>query len=289
MTPKPTRPTLETIRNAFAAAGFGEYWEDFAKVIRPAIGINTTDLEWSAESQIPIGASKFGGLPDVPFDFSIPHDERGVPCSFVAQIDLAQVSKFDAESLLPKTGLLSFFASEYDYSEGKINGNPVFYFSEGASLLRRKEQEVGYLARLQQISFFGGWSITDDFGEGLSIIKDFDEESRFNDLYSLGDDSIQLNTGVTHLLGYPDYYFGMFADECELLRRGILTKQWEPQDWHQQHKDLLISVRKQAFHDWICLLEEGNFTGNIFNLNYMIYRDDLAAQDFTKVVCIATR
>ena len=63
------------------------------------------------------GASKIGGIPDLPAGFQWPYfegtDYEGVrksrPLSFVAQIDLSQAVGFDPEGLLPHTGMLYFF------------------------------------------------------------------------------------------------------------------------------------------------------------------------------------
>ena len=71
-----------------------------------------------AESGLPVGASRFGGQPDVPagftwpvFETAVPEDEtvKPRPLAFLAQFDCASLAPLDREGLLPKTGLLSFF------------------------------------------------------------------------------------------------------------------------------------------------------------------------------------
>ena len=67
----------------------------------------------AAKKALPIGASKLGGLPDVPADFVWPRfagtDYEGVkrerPLSFMAQFDLTELASFDAARLLAKAGL----------------------------------------------------------------------------------------------------------------------------------------------------------------------------------------
>lgn len=58
------------------------------------------------DDDIPIGASKYGGAPDLPRDFIWPfHNDR--PMWFTCQIDLSELPTcFD---ILPKIGVLSFF------------------------------------------------------------------------------------------------------------------------------------------------------------------------------------
>lgn len=74
-------------------------------LLRPAITLTPTRTD---DAQIEVGASKFGGAPDVPADFEWPKWNE-LPLGFLAQIDLEEVAPFDVEGLLPKSGLLSFF------------------------------------------------------------------------------------------------------------------------------------------------------------------------------------
>jgi len=63
------------------------------------------------ESDLSLGCSKAGGLPDLPPGCSWPH-YRGKPLSFVLQINLEDTSRFHHCEDLPNKGLLSFF---YNY------------------------------------------------------------------------------------------------------------------------------------------------------------------------------
>lgn len=57
---------------------------------------------------LPIGATKLGGRPDLPFDALWPaHESR--PLQFMAQIRMADVASLDPTGLLPVDGLLTFF------------------------------------------------------------------------------------------------------------------------------------------------------------------------------------
>ena len=74
-------------------------------LLRPAIALHATRAD---DAQIPLGASKFGGAPDVPDGFEWPM-WNGEPLGFLAQINLEEVAPFDVEGVLPKSGVLSFF------------------------------------------------------------------------------------------------------------------------------------------------------------------------------------
>ncbi|HUR54326.1 MAG TPA: DUF1963 domain-containing protein [Gemmataceae bacterium] len=107
---------------------------------------------------IPVGHSKLGGRPDVPDGFEWPA-RRGVPCWFLAQIDLAALRRpaaplpsraasavrrpvrrptarpLDAGFRLPRAGLLSFFYHDDGGPPGP--GSRVYYFPPAG--LRRAE------------------------------------------------------------------------------------------------------------------------------------------------------
>ncbi|MFD2916398.1 DUF1963 domain-containing protein [Psychroserpens luteus] len=63
-----------------------------------------------------IGASKFGGTPDLPEGTEWPKSE-GHSMVFFAQLNLNDIANFDQENLLPKTGFLYFF-SYFEAPEG---------------------------------------------------------------------------------------------------------------------------------------------------------------------------
>jgi len=60
------------------------------------------------EDEIAIGRSKFGGSPDLPIDYVWPH-YNGSPVSFIAQINLSEISRDDLRHTLPPSGILHFF------------------------------------------------------------------------------------------------------------------------------------------------------------------------------------
>jgi len=66
--------------------------------------------------ELPIGASRFGGSPDLPYDCEWPTAE-GVPLSFLAQVDLSQLPP----SELPASGWLLLF---YDTDREPWGSNP---------------------------------------------------------------------------------------------------------------------------------------------------------------------
>ncbi len=62
-------------------------------------------------SSLALGASRFGGEPDLPPGTAWPTRE-GVPMQFVAQIRLADLAAYDIDQVLPTSGSLLFFHNE---------------------------------------------------------------------------------------------------------------------------------------------------------------------------------
>lgn len=70
----------------------------------PAINIEVEENQ----TEINLGSSKFGGKPDMPKNIEWPKSENE-PMTFLAQLNLKQVSEFDIDNTLPNSGMLYFF------------------------------------------------------------------------------------------------------------------------------------------------------------------------------------
>lgn len=97
-----------------------------------------------------IGASRFGGSPDVPVGFDWPtwrnpELEAEQMLAFVAQLNMADLPDVPERSLLPEQGLLSFFyASDdnntYYFEDETAAAGQVRFFDTDPSSLQRTEQ-----------------------------------------------------------------------------------------------------------------------------------------------------
>ena len=82
-----------------------------------SLGRNSIQLKIAGKETHKLGATRFGGKPDVPPDFVWPtyegesydHVVKDRPLTFLAQFNCAELAQFDKEHLLPDHGLLSFF------------------------------------------------------------------------------------------------------------------------------------------------------------------------------------
>lgn len=254
--------------------------------------------------ELPTGASKFGGEPDLPPDHQWAHYE-GAPLSFLAQIDLAEASKYDSEGLLPKSGTLSFFyecdEQPWGYDPKHAGGARVYYFPEGTELVRTPAPEdmEDYL----KLSEYG-MSFSSRAGyPDLSELEDYaaetgaappqysdDEEDELWDSYMEWTERDGAEN--TKLLGYAEIVQNPMRDECEKVAvRSIYTGD------NEYRKELTaedIEIIEKNKQDWILLFQLGDdiaeaigtMFGDCGNIYFWIRKQDLAERRFDKVWCI---
>ncbi len=98
--------TEAELRTLLIEHGLGRVADFVIQSSQPTIRLVAVGVE--DEAMLPLGASKFGGSPDVPLGFEWPlHD--GFPLTFIAQVNMADAAPYDSAQQLPPTGLLSFF------------------------------------------------------------------------------------------------------------------------------------------------------------------------------------
>jgi len=125
-----------SVQAAFQAAGLTRLTKDIDALAKASIRLFTTPV---TESTLDVGASKLGGVPDVPLDFVWP-EWKGIPQSFIAQIRLADAHPYDSDRVLPEQGMLWFF---YDAQQQTFGADPAdkggwsVLFTENPAQLQR--------------------------------------------------------------------------------------------------------------------------------------------------------
>lgn len=108
-----------SILRRLSASGLGQHRGRILDLAQPALALSTRVCP---ESRIVIGATKFGGQPDLPPGSEWPRCGRG-PLEFLAQLNLAEFHKTFAGRALPSRGLLSFFMyhnyPQDEYGDGR--------------------------------------------------------------------------------------------------------------------------------------------------------------------------
>jgi uncharacterized protein (TIGR02996 family) len=113
--------------------GLDKHRSAIMALARPAVALVTQSP--CPENKVPIGSTKFGGLPSLPRGTEWPRCEGG-PLEFLAQFDLAEVHQTIAGRALPPAGLLSCFMyhnypqdeyGEDKYGRGVPGGLRIIY------------------------------------------------------------------------------------------------------------------------------------------------------------------
>jgi uncharacterized protein YwqG len=99
-------------------AGLARIQKDIERLTQVAVRLTSRAAD---DAQLPVGASKLGGAPDLPPRAAWPV-WKNASMSFVAQIQLGDVRSFDAAHMLPAGGLLSFF---YDAQQQTYGADPA--------------------------------------------------------------------------------------------------------------------------------------------------------------------
>ena len=92
------------------------------------------------DEELPVGASKLFGSPDIFEGFEWPTIEvegEEYDLAFIGQINLKEVAKYDIEGLLPKTGMLYFFydLDEMPFEPSDLSACKVIYHDSDEGLI----------------------------------------------------------------------------------------------------------------------------------------------------------
>lgn len=246
------------------------------------------DVEAAAEHIAPDG-SKLGGMPYLPKDFAWPcfcdeGDEN--PLSFLCQINLADVKKYDRDGLLPEKGLLYFF---YDCDAFRWGFNPedkgcarVFYFENTEDFVPMawpEEIEEDYIVPEMAVRFASCPSYPKYEELEFHSSIDCEWEDYDDALEKLG---VDMEAENHKLLGYADIIQNEMLSECERVTRGIYCG-GKPSDTEDDE----VQIRQGA-KDWTLLLQLSTLEkdgwelmwGDCGMLYFYIKKQDLAQKRF---------
>ena len=136
------RETMMSLRgdllSALSMAGLSSIGTELAKLSKECVRMHSTP--WANET-ITIGASKLGGVPDLPAGVAWPEWKTGY-LTFVAQVNLAELPEIDS---FPNGGMLSFFydreQSAWGFDPNHKEGFRLWYFPETSRLIRAVEPQ----------------------------------------------------------------------------------------------------------------------------------------------------
>lgn len=244
--------------------------------------------------------TKIGGKPDLPPDFEWYYyegtDYRDVkanrPLSFMAQINCAEIKKYDKDNLLPEKGMLYFFyelmTMEWGFSPESKDCAKVFYYDGDLSELKQTDfpDDLDEECIIPEIAVdFQTFRDIPDYCETRLEIDD-DEFDEFIEEY---DDKRYENfpddTRIK-LLGYADTIQNCMQYECEYNSRGYSVGSGIPEISEDEKADI-----RNHLQDWILLfqmgtIEIGNFElmfGDCGRIYFWIRKDDLKNRNFDNI------
>jgi uncharacterized protein YwqG len=256
------------------------------RLATPALRIVATRTQTDT---LPIGASRFGGTPDVPATFAWPSRD-GRPLTFLAQLELAEVKMPE----LPEHGWLLFFYDVQDMPWGfdprDAGGAAVVFLDSDRSALRRidhpaVDETAGPFAacRLDLTRVIDLPHEFDSVVEAAGIrVQESDSDGYQHSMSLLS--GVEDGATYHHLLGHPQLVQDDIRRECQLVTNGIYCG--DPSGYQSDRaKALLVD----AASEWKLLLqldtdEEGPgwCWGDVGRIYFSIRRSDLEARAFDK-------
>ena len=254
----------------------------------------TISTEFNNNSEI-VNKSKIGGKPYLPKDFIWPY-YQGLPLSFLAQINLEEVSSLDKDKLFPDKGILYFFyeleTQEWGYELKNKGCAKVFYYEDTSNFelidfpkdmkdyCQIPEFKVTFKANISYPSYEdfdiihnGGKEVADNY-------EDF--QDAYFDIYNKHMESFD---SYTKLLGHPEVIQNPMEEECEAVTRGFDMGGME--SYPKQYQKEIRSASK----DWILLfqmdtVETSNYElmfGDSGHIYFWIKKEDLANKNFENI------
>lgn len=272
------------------------------KTILPQLCRSRIDARFvPAQGDLPVGASKFGGRPDVPAEFVWPVFETKTweddqvkerPLAFLAQFDCAQLAPLDQEGLLPREGVLSFFyeleSQRWGYDPKDAGCARVFWFT-GPLAPAEFPAQLAENSRLPELAAeLSQGTDAPDFQDACPALeypwtandyRAFDQARR-----ELG---LDYPANRSQLLGWPDLIQNNMTLQCELISRGYyLGGQWEGVPLEERS-----ALRTPSVRDWQLLfqldtVESGEFElmfGDCGRIYFYIRKEDLAQGRFDRI------
>lgn len=279
----------------------------FEAIERPSLILKEKGVR---RGKCPIGASRIGGIPDLPADFEWPYYDapatdyseahEHAPLAFVAQIDCAAAYEALGEgSPLPQSGMLWFFyemeSQCWGFDLSDEGCSRVIYADVSADQLTptRPPKELAeeycfmpYLLSFQKERSLPDYEEADNYPGFCDEMADWDDyDEAALEYLGIEEDDEDDFMSVNRLCGYADLIQGDMLTECELT----VTGRYDGHDYPEMTDEEKKSLRKAAA-EWQLLLQvasseedDARMFGDCGNLYFYIKKDDLAARRFDKV------
>jgi uncharacterized protein YwqG len=287
--------SLEEYRERLAQVGLAAYLEALVNLARPS-----ARLLLDAEGSQTTGASRLGGLPDLPSSTRWPHCAEK-PLNFIAQIDLADTSPHDTEHLAPSDGLLSFFydaeAQPWGFDPAD-RGSAVVIYTPASAQIEPRRPPASLACRTRPPNDYPPSGVYSAIGLRARSEMTYAPPDSF-DVQSLGLSEAEVLAyaevhaaevgrtagGGTHrLLGHPDSKQGDMQVECQLVTNGYYF------GGGRHGVDPQAMALLSGASEWRLLLQvdtqddvTGMMWGDCGRLFYWIREPDLRARNWDRI------
>lgn len=249
----------------------------------------------NSEPDIPVGASKLGGLPDLSTDIAWP-EYKDHALDFVAQINLSEIAPFEEvlDVPLPASGLLSFFfdALQWDEVDAFYPGRWRVLYTADTGYLVRRPRSVTLRNRLYntvplnfalETTYPLVWSMTAHKFPGLHWDETTEEGLKLLELFN----RLASHKLAGHrMFGYPDT---LQFDTYDPFQRNYTSKDSLSQLNIGEGQDEITQPNIRP--DWLLLLQVVSdpdaemMWGDSGHLFFYIGRDDLKQLRLEKTDC----
>lgn len=268
------------LRRLMMAYGFGDMADVILSHARPSIRVLSAPTN---DPDLPLGTSKIGGWPDLPYSAGWPNVLRGgrrVTMPFIAQLNLADVAGFEAAEPLPPRGVLYFFAETGLFPHYGKQGRVLYFRGDATDLVRRQPPRGVRVYRPCVLDFIpevnvrytGAARLPLPADKTLIDFYDFQRATHHPPENGAG-------RGVHRLMGVPYGLPSEIGTFCHLLRRYDNPYLAPSRDWQaaRDHED-----------DWRLLLEIGEDAAAGLDwmngaIGFAIRHADIAAHNFQHV------
>jgi uncharacterized protein YwqG len=272
--------------------------------LRPSILIRAKRVPLD---ELPLGASRMGGVPDLPQRFEWPRwigstvdwvpggssvrrikiPEKNL--HFIAQLHLEELRSYSVCKDLPSEGMLYFFydldVQPWGYgSEDWLGSRVIFTETSDTPLIRTANaaHDPRFDTFPCKLSFTEEWTIPDWDNHGI----EHEDGPETNDELRQDICGAKPNywVPVHRLFGWPEQIQGDMQLECQLVSNGLNCGDGTA------YQDPRAHALKEGAKDWRLLLQvdtddenPGWMWGDVGRIYYWIHKDDLANRRFGKV------
>ena len=279
--------------------------EENSELVAALTALKRNEIEMSVKARsknlVP-GTSKIGGKPFAPKGFEWPYFEGesyedgwgNRPLSFICQINIDEVKRYDKEKLLPKKGILSFFyesaSQPWGYSPEDKGSARVFYFENVEELEEISfPEDLKEEFRLKEIGLKFSANASYPAYEEFELYSDIDcDWGEYDEaLEALGIDPDE-ETEKCKLLGYANLVQSEMLTECERISRGLYCG--DSESYANTPVEVKADIEKHAA-DWVLLCQIESFEYNGAELMFgdcgLVYfyikKSDLKKKNFDNV------